>query len=115
MAVAMGDTLRKCMQLGGSGRFANTVTLVCVKKSNVCVVHELGRGINAAAMPCHATSCTQYPLELTLEEIFHGCLKKVTHKRKVLVNAGEYYEEERTLTVDVKPGLPTGTRFVFEG
>ncbi|GIL70116.1 hypothetical protein Vretimale_3382 [Volvox reticuliferus] len=56
-----------------------------------------------------------YPLELTLEEIFHGCLKKVTHKRKVLLFSGEYTEEERTLTVDVKPGLPTGTRFVFEG
>lgn len=57
----------------------------------------------------------QYPLELTLEEIFHGCLKKVAHKRKVLLFSGEYVEEERQLTVDVKPGLPTGTRFVFEG
>nr|AAV87177.1 radial spoke protein 16 [Chlamydomonas reinhardtii] len=56
-----------------------------------------------------------YPLELTLEEIFHGCLKKVAHKRKVLLFSGEYVEEERQLTVDVKPGLPTGTRFVFEG
>ncbi len=57
----------------------------------------------------------QYPLELSLEEIYHGCLKKVTHKRKVLLFSGEYIEEERPLTVDVKPGLPTGTRFVFEG
>ncbi len=57
----------------------------------------------------------QYPLELTLEEIYHGCLKRVTHRRKVLLFTGEYTEEERHLTVDVKPGLPTGTRFVFEG
>lgn len=56
-----------------------------------------------------------FPLELTLEEIFHGCLKRVAHKRKVLLVTGEYMEEERSLTVDVKPGLPTGTRFVFEG
>ncbi len=49
-------------------------------------------------MPTTALSCTpspprnlhpypalppQYTVELTLEEIFHGCLKKVTHKRKV--------------------------------
>lgn len=56
-----------------------------------------------------------YPVELTLEEIFHGCLKKVTHKRKVLLDSGEYLEEPRILTIDVKPGLPSGTRFVFEG
>ncbi len=57
----------------------------------------------------------QYSVELTLEEIFHGCLKKVTHKRKVMLENGEYMEELRTLTIDVKPGLPSGTRFVFEG
>lgn len=54
-------------------------------------------------------------MELTLEEIYFGCLKKVTHKRKVLLENGEYFEEPRTLTIDVKPGLPSGTRFVFEG
>lgn len=57
----------------------------------------------------------QYTVELTLEEIYFGCLKKVTHKRKVLLDNGEYLEEPRTLTIDVKPGLPSGTRFVFEG
>lgn len=56
-----------------------------------------------------------HAVELTLEEIFHGCLKKVTHKRKVLLENGEYIEETRNLTIDVKPGLPSGTRFVFEG
>jgi len=57
-----------------------------------------------------------YTVELTLEEIFHGCLKRVTHKRKVLLaEGGEYTEEARTLTIDVKPGLPSGTRFVFDG
>ncbi|KAJ9528325.1 hypothetical protein QJQ45_014309 [Haematococcus lacustris] len=56
-----------------------------------------------------------YTVELSLEELYFGCLKKVTHKRKVLLEGGEYLEEPRTLTIDVKPGLPTGTRFVFEG
>eukprot|EP00983_Pelagomonas_calceolata_P067464 1149490-Pelagomonas_calceolata.AAC.6 len=40
---------------------------------------------------------------------------KVTHKRKVLHENGECTEELRTLTIDVKSGLPSGTRFVFEG
>ena len=57
----------------------------------------------------------QYTVEMTLEEIYHGCLKKVSHKRKVLLESGEYIEEPRFLTIDVKPGLPSGTRFVFEG
>ncbi|KAF5832029.1 radial spoke protein 16 [Dunaliella salina] len=56
-----------------------------------------------------------YTVELTLEEIYFGCLKKVTHKRKVLHENGECTEEQRTLTIDVKSGLPSGTRFVFEG
>ena len=57
----------------------------------------------------------QYTVELSLEEIYFGCLKKVTHKRKVLSESGECTEELRTLTIDVKSGLPSGTRFVFEG
>jgi len=55
-----------------------------------------------------------YTVELSLEEIFHGCLKKVSHKRKILHDNGEYTEELRFLTIDVKPGLPSGTRFLFE-
>ena len=42
-------------------------------------------------------------------------MKKVSHKRKVLLESGDYNEELRFLTIDVKPGLPSGTRFVFEG
>ncbi len=57
----------------------------------------------------------QYTVDLTLEEVYHGCLKKVMHKRKVLLEDGTYVEEPRTLTIDVKPGLPSGTRFLFEG
>uniref|UniRef100_A0A7S0V4F8 J domain-containing protein n=1 Tax=Polytomella parva TaxID=51329 RepID=A0A7S0V4F8_9CHLO len=55
-----------------------------------------------------------YPLELTLEEIFHGCLKRVKHKRMVQKD-DITIEEDRELTIDVKPGMPSGTRFIFEG
>jgi hypothetical protein len=34
---------------------------------------------------------------------------------QVLYETGDVIEEPRTLTIDVKPGMPTGTRFVFEG
>ena len=63
----------------------------------------------------HTRSHLQYTVDLTLEEIYHGCLKKVSHKRKILLESGEFTEEQRFLTIDVKPGLPSGTRFVFEG
>jgi len=82
------------------------------------------QALDAISAQFEALSTTEAPklgkskvhlVELTLEEIFHGCLKKVTHKRKVLLESGEYIEEPRSLVIDVKPGLPSGTRFVFEG
>lgn len=54
-------------------------------------------------------------MELSLEEIYHGCVKKVTHVRKTLHDSGEVTEEERPLVVDCKPGLQDGTKFVFDG
>lgn len=57
----------------------------------------------------------QYPLALSLEEVFHGCIKQVAHVRKTLLENGEVLEEPRTLSIDIKPGLPDGTCFVFEG
>jgi len=80
--------------------------------------------LNAISVQFEAMAATEHPVvgknkvytvEMTLEEIYHGCLKKVSHKRKVLLESGEYIEEPRFLTIDVKPGLPSGTRFVFEG
>lgn len=56
-----------------------------------------------------------HPIKLTLEEIFHGCLKKVTFQRRKLLPDGHVETEDRHLVIDVKSGLPDGTRFVFEG
>jgi DnaJ homolog subfamily B member 13 len=56
-----------------------------------------------------------HSVKLTLEELFHGCLKKVHFQRR-RIGAGDTMEVElRELTIDVKPGLPEGTCFVFEG
>jgi DnaJ family protein B protein 13 len=52
---------------------------------------------------------------VTLEELYFGCSKIVTHARKVQAEAGgEIVEEERTLTIVVPPGCKNGQRFVFE-
>lgn len=51
----------------------------------------------------------------TLEEIFHGKLKKVQHTRKIMTADNKVHSEERTLTVDIQAGVKTGTQFVFEG
>lgn len=59
-----------------------------------------------------------FPITLTLEEINHGVIKHVTHKRKLIVDeAGErqYRTENVNLTIDVKAGSLNGTHFVFEG
>ena len=56
-----------------------------------------------------------HPVKLTLEELYHGCLKKVVFQRKKLIADDNVATEERELVIDVRPGLPDGTRFVFEG
>lgn len=56
-----------------------------------------------------------HPVQLTLEEVYHGCLKKVMFQRKKLEVGDIVTTEERELVIDVRPGLPDGTRFVFEG
>eukprot|EP00892_Ulva_mutabilis_P004775 jgi/Ulvmu1/266/UM001_0270.1 len=56
-----------------------------------------------------------HPVKLTLEEVYHGCLKKVTFQRRKLLLDETVETEDRQLAIDVKPGLPDGTRFVFEG
>lgn len=56
-----------------------------------------------------------YDLPVTLEEIFHGAHKAVTHTRKVQRDVnGSIESEDRTLTVAVPPGCKNGRRFVFE-
>jgi hypothetical protein len=52
---------------------------------------------------------------VTLEEVLHGCLKKVVFQRRRLTPAGNMETEDRELTIAIDPGLPDGTRFVFEG
>ncbi|KAK4740982.1 hypothetical protein SAY87_024570 [Trapa incisa] len=54
-------------------------------------------------------------LECTLEELLHGCVKKVVVVRDVLSEAGTIREEEEELKINVEPGWRQGTRIMFEG
>ncbi|KAF8073188.1 DNAJB13 [Scenedesmus sp. PABB004] len=54
-------------------------------------------------------------LPVPLEEIHAGCVKVVSHTRSVPGEGGAPAAQQRSLTVAVEPGLPDGTRYVFEG
>ena len=56
-----------------------------------------------------------HPVKLTLEEVYFGCLKRVTFQRRKIGATGDMEVEHREVTIDVKPGSPEGTCFVFEG
>ena len=52
-------------------------------------------------------------VDLTLEEMFHGCTKKMKITRKVLSPEGTTSNEDKILTIDVKPGWKVGTKITF--
>ncbi|KAA8545517.1 hypothetical protein F0562_020301 [Nyssa sinensis] len=54
-------------------------------------------------------------LECTLEELCHGCVKKIKIKRDVISDAGMFIQEEEILKIKVKPGWRKGTKITFEG
>eukprot|EP00238_Polyblepharides_amylifera_P006964 CAMPEP_0196573820 /NCGR_PEP_ID=MMETSP1081-20130531/3655_1 /TAXON_ID=36882 /ORGANISM="Pyramimonas amylifera, Strain CCMP720" /LENGTH=339 /DNA_ID=CAMNT_0041891657 /DNA_START=311 /DNA_END=1330 /DNA_ORIENTATION=- len=53
-------------------------------------------------------------VQVTLEEIYHGTIKKVQHQKKVLTADKKVETFDRNLTLDIKPGTPECTRFVFD-
>lgn len=57
----------------------------------------------------------QVSLQVPLEEVYRGTVKVVNHTRRIAGESGEVAVEQRSLTVEVKPGLVDGTRFVFQG
>lgn len=83
-------------------------TAVPADISSVFQVMTSQKKLNEGKMCVHS-------VELTLDEVYHGCLKKVTFQRRKLLPDETVETEDRQLVIDVKPGLPDGTRFVFEG
>ncbi|KAM7478865.1 hypothetical protein LguiA_027078 [Lonicera macranthoides] len=54
-------------------------------------------------------------LECTLEELCHGCDKKIKITRGVISETGLIVQEEEILKLRVKPGWKKGTKITFEG
>ena len=55
----------------------------------------------------------EYKVNLTLDEMFHGCTKKMKITRKVLSPEGTTSNEDKILTINVKPGWKAGTKITF--
>ncbi|KMZ95482.1 heat shock protein [Plasmodium vivax Mauritania I] len=85
-------------------------------------INNMSTKINASSTPGGTTSGTtdntpktyEAPLHVTLEDLFHGCQKrlKVTRKR---YNGPVAYDEYKLIIVDIKPGLADGTEIIFYG
>ena len=52
-------------------------------------------------------------LDVSLEELYRGCTKKMKISRKVLSPEGTTSPEDKILTIDVKPGWKAGTKVTF--
>ncbi|XP_009792410.1 uncharacterized protein [Nicotiana sylvestris] len=53
-------------------------------------------------------------LECTLEELCHGCVKKVMITRDFIATTGLIVKEEEVVTIKVRPGWKRGTKITFE-
>jgi hypothetical protein len=60
-------------------------------------------------------SPAQVVLQVSLEELYAGCVKVHQHSRRLVGESGEVTAETLPLTVEVKPGQLDGSRFVFPG
>lgn len=58
-------------------------------------------------------SPVEHPLALSLEELFHGCTKKMKIARRVLAPDGTSSVQDKIVTFDVKAGWKPGTKITF--
>ncbi|GAB6030866.1 hypothetical protein CHUAL_007701 [Chamberlinius hualienensis] len=56
----------------------------------------------------------EHDLNVTLEEIYKGCTKKMKISRKVNPDGQGVRLEQKVLTIDVKPGWKAGTKITFQ-
>ncbi|XP_015235171.1 dnaJ homolog subfamily B member 13 isoform X2 [Cyprinodon tularosa] len=53
-------------------------------------------------------------LNLSLDDLFHGCIKKIKISRRVMNEDGQTSSiKDKILTIDVKPGWREGTKIIF--
>lgn len=55
------------------------------------------------------------PLKLTLVEMYHGCMKKVTINRRVMMEDGHTSSErDKVLTIKIAPGIMAGQTIIYK-
>lgn len=55
----------------------------------------------------------EYPLRVSLEELFYGCTKKMKISRKVLNPDGTTSPQDKIVTIDIKCGWKAGTKITY--
>lgn len=56
----------------------------------------------------------EHDLYVSLEDILHGCVKKMKISRRVVQPDGSTRKEDKVLTVNVKPGWKAGTKITYQ-
>ncbi|XP_017151591.1 dnaJ protein homolog 1 isoform X1 [Drosophila miranda] len=56
----------------------------------------------------------EHDLYVTLEEIYHGCVKKMKISRRVVQADGSSRKEDKVLQISIKPGWKSGTKVTFQ-
>lgn len=56
----------------------------------------------------------EHDLYVNLEDIVHGCTKKMKICRKVVQPDGSTKKEDKVLTINIKPGWKAGTKITFQ-
>lgn len=56
----------------------------------------------------------QHDLNLSLEDLYNGCTKKMKIKHQVLLADNQTSHEDKILEINVKPGWKAGTKIKFE-
>lgn len=56
----------------------------------------------------------EHDLYVTLEEIYHGCVKKMKISRRVCQPDGSSKKEDKYVSISIKPGWKSGTKVTFQ-
>ena len=72
-----------------------------------------GFGMNGGRGPKEQNLPVEHTLNLTLEELYSGCTKKMKISRNVVSGGNQVKKEDKIVTVDVKPGWKAGTKITF--
>lgn len=56
----------------------------------------------------------EHDLYVTLEEIYHGCVKKMKISRRVQQPDGTSKKEDKYVSISIKPGWKSGTKVTFQ-